>query len=433
MIRCIVFRQPLCIIHQVFSVTQYLTEEKIQMMREKEWYQDALLSILLPKLFRHENLNENQGTLRDELLKAIAERLKVSLSPKFTSETAKLAAEQIVHESLSALVVESFYWGEYQREYCEWHDTIIVNKECIKTYEGYGITTTEDYFEKEAEKIRNASNFEDCYYQGINESLRKSLPNNAIEAFKERVNQGGDDPRTPKTPWYLALPRRTLIVFAVCFLILACSMVLYKYGLPLVFNANHVPQDTELSSDITGENSGIPSESQSFCMLSQDGIVTFSSDSISIIRYKMCSSQDECSRVDWEKPDGFILPTESLYVKNTGWLALKAYSENENLEIENFLEVDFCMILTNLIRSYNHDMLGKLVDDGTLYSVDNEDPEGSRFEDYLRSSYAREAFSEKGGYQVTDYDYAEGLSTELSALDCPRYPKLKVVYINKRK
>ena len=406
-------------------------------MREEEWYQDALLSIILPKLFRHENLNENQSTLHDELQEAIAKSLRVNLN--YTSERAKLAAEQIVHESLSALVVESYYWGEYQLDLCEWHDTIRVNKECIKTNKGDLITTAKENLEKEAERIRavSASDFEDCSYEGIDESFRKSLPNNAIEAFKKRGEKSiGPEPvgpRPPRIPWHLALPRRTLIVCAVCFLILTCFMVLYKYGLPLMFNDNHVLQDTELSSGITEENSGIPSESQSFCMLSQDGIVTFSSDSISIIRYKMCSSQEECSRVDWEKPDGFILPTENLYVKNTGWLALKAYSENGNLKTENSLEVDFCMILTNLIRSRSNDMLKKLVDDGTLYSVDNEDPAGSCLEDYLRSSYAREDFSEKGGYQVTDYDYAEGQPAELSSLDCPRYPKLKVVYINKRK
>lgn len=433
MITCLDIPLRICVIHLVFSVTQHLSEEAIQNMTEKKWFQDSLLNILLPKLFRHENLNYNQITLRNELQEAIAKSLRDRCN--LTPENAKRGAELIVHESLSALVVESYYWGEYQLEFCEWHDTIIVEEESIKTSKGI-ITTEKDNLEKEVENIRiaSASDFEDYYYEGIDKSLRKSLSNDSIKAFKERImskEQGHQGPSGKRG--HLALPRRPLIVCAVCFLILACSMVLYKYGLPLMFNANHVTPNTELSSDITGENSGIPSERQSFCMLSQDGIVTFSSDSISIIRYKMCSSQEECSRVDWEKPDGLILPTENLYVKNTGWLALKAYSENGNLMIENSLEVDFCMILTNLIRSSNNDMLGKLVDDGTLYSVDNENPEGSCLEDYLRSSYVREAFSEKGGYQVTDYDYAEGQSTELSSLDCPRYPKLKVVYINKRK
>ncbi len=435
-------RLALCRLHLFYFVEPGLTEGTI-----RRWYFDnedetvvyrCLLKTVLPKIF-------NNGIANKDFLVEFEKAITNAMLEYSTEDEAKETASQVCNP-LVAIVIESYYDGTYKRESCEISEGFVdTTNDAFISYENYRVETTKDNFTETLEKIRISTSDEqmEIYADGTLDILETSVDPDILRKAWKAFSQKQLMPEKKPTgitvrkwvdvmsgslksiPWHYAYCRAALMAYAIIAIIII-GVKAYPYLQDMAVSTDKAPQREAAASE------GLHSDSEAVLFeIAPNGEISFIGDKFDMFGFKVCETEDECMRIDWEKPDGMIPASHRLYVKKSCWIAVRAYSEEGDDEKTQFSEVNFCDILTYLFRQQDLSTLRKMTDKKSVYSKDREFPDGCYLDDYYRSAMFQEDFGEKGKYKVTGYEFAPRQDKGLFDLRNKDYPKLKEISIEK--
>lgn len=422
----------LCKIHLFNFVEPDMAEADI-----RKPYTGSVLSCLyqavLPKLFSQAVID---SSIIVEFEKSLSEMLEHDYHKKNVNgyeEKARDTASKICN-LIVVIVIESYYYGEYKRSVLEFSKGFIdASKDDYVNYENGRIATTEESFSDVLEKIRTTKADEDrfeIYAQGIPQGIIETETESFLNAWssfsKKLLNSKKPSTGNHIIPWHFFYSRQVLSVCAIVAFVVICI-----FAYPYIRNVNFQTNESEETETVVPNKEHPVPESTMFVM-SPLGEISFTDNNYDTFSYKVCESVEECHTIDWNKPDGRIPGNQRLYVKKSCWIAISGYSEETEQEKAQYLEVNFCDILTYLFRHQEFDILQKMTSPNSVYSKDQEFSDGCYLEDYYRSISVREDFGENGKYKVTGYEYAPCQNKGLFDLRNKDYPKLKEISIDQK-